>query len=53
MPAGSSTPGSFARNAGEAFDLRCEVREKMLAYLQAEMPRALPRDRFDLSGART
>lgn len=42
-----------ARNAGEAFDLRCEVREKMLAYLQAEMPHALPRDRFDLSGART
>jgi hypothetical protein len=37
-----------ARNAGEAFDLRCEVREKMVAFLQAELPHALPRERFDL-----
>ncbi|HEY9235583.1 MULTISPECIES: mechanosensitive ion channel family protein [Phenylobacterium] len=40
-----------ARNAGEAFDLRCEVREKMVAFLQAELPQALPRERFDLRTA--
>ena len=40
-----------ARNSGAAFDLRCEVREKMVAFLQAEMPHALPRERFDLRPA--
>jgi small-conductance mechanosensitive channel len=40
-----------ARNSGEAFDLRCEVREKLIAFLQAEYPHALPRDRLDLHGA--
>jgi small-conductance mechanosensitive channel len=40
-----------ARNAGEAFDLRCEVREKMVAFLQSELPHALPRERFDLRPA--
>ncbi len=34
------------RNAGQTFDLRCEVREKMLAFLQAEYPQALPRVRL-------
>ena len=38
-----------ARNAGVVFDLRCEVREKMIAFMQAELPHALPRDRLDLS----
>ncbi len=37
-----------AKNAGETFDLRCEVREKMIAFLQAEHPYALPRQRLDL-----
>ncbi|HMO44270.1 MAG TPA: mechanosensitive ion channel family protein, partial [Phenylobacterium sp.] len=37
-----------ARNAGQTFDLRCEVREKMIAFLQAEMPHVLPRDRLEL-----
>ncbi|MEW6017232.1 MAG: mechanosensitive ion channel domain-containing protein [Pseudomonadota bacterium] len=36
------------RNAGQTFDLRCEVREKMIAFLQAELPEALPRDRLVL-----
>ena len=36
-----------ARNAPTTFDLRCEVREKMIAFLQAELPHALPRDRLD------
>jgi hypothetical protein len=31
-----------AENAGKAFDLRCEVREKMVAWLQAEHPQGLP-----------
>jgi small-conductance mechanosensitive channel len=35
-----------ARNAGDAFDLRCEVREKMIAWLRDAHPRALPQDRF-------
>lgn len=34
-----------ARNAGNAFDLRCEVREKLIAFLQAEYPQSLPRVR--------
>jgi small-conductance mechanosensitive channel len=34
-----------AANAGATFDLRCEVREKLLAYLQREYPLALPRRR--------
>lgn len=38
-----------ARNGGKAFDLRCEIREKMLAWLQAEHPGALPRERFEAS----
>lgn len=38
-----------ARNSGEAFDLRCEVREKLIAWLQAEHPDALPRDRLEFS----
>jgi len=37
-----------ARNSGEAFDLRCEVREQMIAWLQAEHPDALPRDRLEI-----
>jgi small-conductance mechanosensitive channel len=36
-----------ARNASVAFDLRCEVREKMLAFMRDELPQALPRDRLD------
>lgn len=41
-----------ARNAPTAFDLRCEVREKMIAFLKTEYPEALPRDRADLAVAR-
>jgi len=37
-----------AKNASVAFDLRCEVREKMLAFMRDECPQALPRDRVDL-----
>jgi small-conductance mechanosensitive channel len=38
-----------ARNAPQAWDLRCEMREKLIAFLQAEMPEALPRDRADVA----
>ncbi|MBT2189329.1 mechanosensitive ion channel family protein [Sphingobium nicotianae] len=34
-----------ARNASEAFDLRCELREKLLAFIREEMPEAMPRRR--------
>lgn len=34
-----------ARNAGTAFDLRCDVREAMLDFLRNEMPEALVRSR--------
>lgn len=37
-----------ARNAGQAFDLRTHVREEMVAWLKAEHPDALPRDRLDV-----
>lgn len=39
-----------ASNSGRAFDLRCEVREKLAAFLQADYPQALPRRRMDLVG---
>ena len=37
-----------ARNSGQAWDLRCEVREKLVAFLQREYPRALPRQRVEM-----
>ena len=37
-----------ARNGSVAFDLRCEIREKMLAFLRDQCPEALPRDRLAL-----
>jgi small-conductance mechanosensitive channel len=38
-----------ASNAGRAFDLRCEVREKMIGWLQAEYPTALSRRRAEIA----
>ena len=34
-----------ARSGGIVFDLRCEVREKLIAFLQREHPEALPHSR--------
>ena len=34
-----------ARSAPTAFDLRCEIREKMLAFMRDECPEALPQQR--------
>jgi small-conductance mechanosensitive channel len=39
-----------ASNAGRTFDLRCEVREKMITFLQEEYPHALPRGRAEVEG---
>lgn len=38
-----------ASSAPKTFDLRCEVREKLIDFLQREHPEALPRRRADLS----
>jgi len=38
-----------ANDAPAAFDLRCEMREKLIAFLRAEHPGALPRARADLT----
>jgi len=39
-----------ARTAGDVFELRCELREKLIGYLQAEFPDALPRRRQEIAG---
>lgn len=42
-----------ARDSGEQWNLRCEVREKLIAFLQKEHPEALPKQRTAVeSGAR-
>ncbi|MEA1082659.1 mechanosensitive ion channel [Sphingomonas sp. CD22] len=35
-----------AKDASTAFDLRCDVREAIYAFIRAEMPEALPRERI-------
>ncbi len=35
-----------AKNASVAFDLRCDVREAMLAFIAQDMPEAMPRGRL-------
>ena len=37
-----------AKNSSDQWDLRCEVREKLVAYLQRRHPHALPRVRADV-----
>jgi len=34
-----------ARSAAQTFDLRCEVRERLVEFLQKEHPHALPHSR--------
>ena len=36
-----------ARNSGQAWDLRCEVREKLIGFLQQMYPGALPHQRLE------
>jgi small-conductance mechanosensitive channel len=38
-----------AANAPAAFDLRCEVREALIAFLQREYPHALPKQRAEVT----
>lgn len=38
-----------ARSAPQSWDLRCEIREKLLAYIREQMPEAMPRERTMLS----
>src|SRR6266705_548113 len=38
-----------AASAPAAWDLRCEVREKLIAFLQQEFPQALPRRRTEVT----
>ena len=38
-----------AANAGNAFELRCEVREKMIDFLLREHPEALPTERAEIA----
>jgi len=37
-----------ARTGGDAFDLRCELRERLVDFLQREIPSALPRVRQEV-----
>ena len=37
-----------ARNAPTTFDLRCDIREQMLAFMRDECPEALPKDRYSI-----
>jgi small-conductance mechanosensitive channel len=54
----TDTPGNMvqlralvsARDSGTAWDLRCEVREKLIAFLQQDYPGALPRQRAEITG---
>src|SRR5262249_6531824 len=36
-----------ARTSGDAFDLRCELREKLVEFIQREFPSALPHTRAE------
>src|SRR5690606_30667542 len=42
-----------AADSASAFELRCEIREQLIAWLQAEYPQALPRVRGELSRMQT
>jgi hypothetical protein len=37
-----------AKDSGDQWTIRCEVREKMMAWLQQEHPEALPRTRLSM-----
>ena len=41
-----------ARNASDQWDLRCEVREKLIAFVQRNYPQALPRLRAEVADER-
>jgi hypothetical protein len=39
-----------AADSGKAWDLRCEIREKLIAYIQKNFPQHLPRVRAEVGG---
>jgi small-conductance mechanosensitive channel len=39
-----------ARNSSQAFDLRCDVREQMIAFIRTHYPESLPRTRIEYNG---
>lgn len=39
-----------ARNSSQAFDLRCHVREEMIAFIKANYPDSLPKTRLEFNG---
>src|SRR5690606_23663081 len=40
-----------ARNSGEAFDLRCYVRENLIKFIESNYPESLPRTRAEIDRA--
>ena len=38
-----------ARNASQAFDLRCDIREAMVSFIRSTYPRSLPRTRIEMA----
>lgn len=42
-----------ASSSGRAFDLRCELREKMIAFIQQNYPDSLPKVRAELEGGKS
>ncbi|MGH7907350.1 MAG: mechanosensitive ion channel family protein [Candidatus Binataceae bacterium] len=42
-----------ARNAGVSWDLRCEIREKLLAFIQSTHPECLPKTRAEFAEMRS
>jgi hypothetical protein len=40
-----------AQSSGDAFDLRCEIREKMVTFIQENYPESLPRTRIEMKAA--
>jgi small-conductance mechanosensitive channel len=42
-----------ARNSPQPWDLRCEVREKMIDFIQRHYPESLPRSRTEVTGLKT
>jgi hypothetical protein len=41
-----------AANSGAMFDLRCLMRERLVAFLAEKYPRSLPQSRLAVSGLR-
>lgn len=40
-----------ARNSSQAFDLRCDVREKMISFIREHYPESLPKTRLEYTAA--